>query len=224
MWVGAECWIIGGGPSMPAQFGVPSNIMQDVMEGKLPLSAYSPYFSQLHGKHVIGTNIAFMLGPWLSMMYFGDKSFFKRYKAQLAEWRNIKITHTHLTPPDLPYHKNIRKIRAVTNKQGLSSDPTEVRWNLNSGAAAINIAVHTGAKRIYLLGFDMCADLGKNTHWHAQYKQLFNFKTSNSVFKRHLIGFPEIAKDAKRMGVEILNINKRSAIQAFPKVHLKEVL
>ena len=43
-------------------------------------------------------------------------------------------------------------------------------------------------------------------------------------FHRHLRGFPQIAKDAKQMGVEILNASPDSAIECFRKVTVKELL
>jgi hypothetical protein len=38
------------------------------------------------------------------------------------------------------------------------------------------------------------------------------------------LGFPEIAKDANRMGVEILNANPDSAIQDFKKVNVCDLI
>jgi hypothetical protein len=36
--------------------------------------------------------------------------------------------------------------------------------------------------------------------------------------------YPLIAKDAKKMGVEIINVNPDSAITVFPKLELKDIL
>jgi len=38
------------------------------------------------------------------------------------------------------------------------------------------------------------------------------------------LGFPKIATDAKRFGVEIINVSPDSAIKSFKKVSLKEVI
>ena len=38
------------------------------------------------------------------------------------------------------------------------------------------------------------------------------------------MGFPEIAKDAKKMGVKILNANPKSAINDFEKVNVKDLI
>ena len=76
MWEGGDVWIIGGGPSITKEFGIPDNIVQGVFKKELPLSAYSPYMSFLHDKHVIGVNVAYLLGDWVDMVFFGDKGFF----------------------------------------------------------------------------------------------------------------------------------------------------
>jgi hypothetical protein len=43
-------------------------------------------------------------------------------------------------------------------------------------------------------------------------------------FERHLRGFPEIARDAKQRGIQIINVCPNSAIKEFPKINLKDVL
>jgi hypothetical protein len=39
-----------------------------------------------------------------------------------------------------------------------------------------------------------------------------------------LLGFPQIKEDAKKMGIEIINVSPMSEIQEFRKVSLKEVI
>ena len=58
MWEEGECWIIGGGPSMPRQFEVPEETTRSVMIGTMPPKVYAPYLSPIHKKHVIGVNNA----------------------------------------------------------------------------------------------------------------------------------------------------------------------
>lgn len=58
------------------------------------------------------------------------------------------------------------------------------------------------------------------THWHNIYKS----PAQRPSLKKHLLCFPHIAKDAKKLGVEILNVSPDSAIECFPKVSLNEVL
>jgi hypothetical protein len=83
-----------------------------------------------------------------------------------------------------------------------------------------------GATKIILVGFDMKLDEAYKQHWHSEYGAM-NRKdaTPKSLpFHRHLIGFPHIARDAKRMGITIVNACPDSAITSFPKMPVKDIL
>lgn len=221
LWKDGECWIIGGGSSMARQFGVPDQLIEDVTAGKKPLSEYSPYLSQLHGKNTIGINAAFLLGKWVKVVFFGDKGFFLKNKNELARFGNLKVTCA-ATGQDWLYERiHVKFLKRDVKREGISQHNGQICWNYNSGAASLSLAAHLGAKRIYLLGFDMQADKKSGrTHWHGHYKS----KIRDNTFKRHLKGFSQIAKDANKMGIEIINVSPGSAIDKFPKVSLKDVL
>lgn len=223
-WEDGDVWIIGGGPSITEQFKIPNNIVQGVLRGELPPSAYSPYMSFLHKKHVIGVNAAYLIGDWIDIVFFGDHGFFLRHKAGLAAFPGLKVSCT----PYVEKHKWVKFVaRDTSHPRGLTSNPEMVSWNFNSGAAAINLAVHTGARRIILLGFDMKLSSANRQHWHDVYK-VGEIKSQKQLlrlpFDRHLRPFPMIAQDARKLGVEILNANPDSQIDCFPKFSLKELL
>jgi hypothetical protein len=223
MWNNGECWIIGGGPSLPRQFGVPESIIQKVMNKELTMAAYSKYFKPLHDKNVIGTNVAYLLGDWVSIMYFCDHRFYLENIEQLHRFKNVKVTDVGSLPPSRAYeHRNIKKLKRDTN-YGISDYTDTIRWNHNAGAGAINLAVHLGVKRIMLLGFDMKADKNGNTHWHSGLPN-YARPTDKVSFDKFLGCFAHIAIDAEIRHVEILNVNPDSAIKEFKKVTLKEVL
>lgn len=218
MWT-EDCWIIGGGPSMLHQFGVPSDVIGQVREGKSPYSVYGDYLSPIHSKNVIGTNLAFMLGDWVSVMYFCDAQFLRKYIDKVLTFRNLKVTCVNqLGGVSENLQTNIKRLKR-DYRSGLSTKPDTIQWNHNSGAAAINFASLAGAKRILLLGFDMVVH-PEGTHWH----NLYGKQTPPNSFKRFMRNFPKIAEDAKKLKVEILNVSPTSALDVFPKVALKDVL
>lgn len=102
--------------------------------------------------------------------------------------------------------------------KGITEDRNKVCWNGNSGGSAINIAYHLGAKKIVLVGFDMRRVNGEK-NFHNDHKE-----QQHNPFRRHLKGFPIIAKDAKRLGLEIINATPGSAIDSFPITTLENVL
>ncbi len=224
IWEGGDVWIIGGGPSITKQFDIPNDIIHAVVSGSSPLSVYSPYMKELHNKHVIGVNVAYMLGNWIDMVFFGDTGFFLKHKIALASFPNLRVSCSgHASK--ISWVKYVP--RDKEHVKGISPHPGMVSWNLNSGGAAINLAVRTGAKRIILLGFDMKLSPESTQHWHNVYgkgQKLRPDQLRKLPFERHLRGFPHIAREAAAMDVEILNANPDSAIDCFKKVNVKELL
>jgi hypothetical protein len=177
--------------------------------------------SYLHDKHVIGINVAYLIGDWIDMVFFGDQSFFLPNQQKLAAFPNLKVS-CHAGVQGFKWVKYVAKQSEKT--KGISTVPTMVSWNGNSGGAAISVAVHAGAKRIMLLGFDMSLNGKNNQHWHDLYKRGTNPNLKKMPFNRHLQGFPFIAKDAKRLGIEVINVSPESKIDVFRKVSLKEFI
>lgn len=231
MWEGGECWIIGGGSSLTKQFNIPDKIVQSVRFGKLLLSSYSPYLSSIHHKHVIAINVAYLIGNWIDIVFFGDNEFFMENQDKLNDFPGLKVT-CH------PRFANVKGIKYLKKggrqPRGLSDNPSSVIWNANSGSASISMAANMGVKRIVLVGFDMNLDEDGNQWFHSEYgkgkpvtpgtEEERRKRDRQLPFGRHLVGFPGIANDAKRRGVEILNANPDSAIEVFRKVTVKEVL
>jgi hypothetical protein len=223
MWDGADVWIIGGGPSITKQFEIPDNVVKAVVSGSSPPNTYSPYMLYLHDKHVIGINVAYLLGDWIDLVFFGDNGFFNNHKSRLINFPNLKVS---CIPEALEYNWLKHLSREPKKSKGISSNNECVCWNSNSGASAISIAVHAGAKRIYLLGFDMKLNEISQQHWHDLYgRGIINDpkKINKLPFTRHLFGFPLIAQDAKKLGVEIINVSPDSAINCFPKISMKQI-
>ena len=224
MWEDDDVWIIGGGSSIIKQFGIPDKVFQSVWKKTSPPSAYSPYMEFLHGKHVIGTNCAFMIGDWIDIALYGDKNFFTRYSEPLAQFPGLKITiYPHKFKEDWIKYLAMDK----DHPRGITTDPSKISWNKNIGGSAINLAYHLGASRVFLLGFDMNLDSAGKQHWHNVYDRgpiIEPSRIKKLPFNRHLRCFPDIAADAKKLGLEIINLNPGSAIKQFPKCDLNQLI
>ena len=227
MWEGGDVWVLGGGPSLTKQFDIPDEVIQKVLSKEALPSAYSPYLAPIHDKHAIGINAAFLIGDWIDMMFFGDKGWWLVNRERLAEFPGLKVScHPKFNSNEFITERIKYLPRDKEHSKGISSHPGKVSWNLNSGAAAISVAANAGAKRIILLGFDMKLGEDNKQHWHALYgsagRKVINPR--RLPFHRHLRSFPEIAKDAKDRGIEILNACPDSKIECFRKVTVKEIL
>ena len=101
-----------------------------------------------------------------------------------------------------------------TGRNGLDVTPGAIRDGGNSGYQAINLAVHFGAKRIVLLGYDMHGD-----HFFGKHPD-----GSKPNFTICLSCFPGLVKPLAAIGVEVINCTRKSAITCFPKASLASVL
>lgn len=93
-----------------------------------------------------------------------------------------------------------------------------VRSYANSGAGAISAAVHAGAKRVILLGYD-CQKTGGKSHWHGDHpKHLGNAGRIDSWHD----AFLKLKNDFK--DVEIVNATRETALECFNKIDLEVAL
>lgn len=228
MWNGSEVWIIGGGPSVPIEFGVPARTILNVQSRKISPKAYTPYIAPLlKKKHVIGINAAFlMLEGCLDILFFGDDGFYDKHYDKIQDYNGLKITCATGGNAETWALRGIKQVKRDNRHiTGISPRPGFVSWNENSGAAAISLAAHTGAKRIVLVGFDMNTDSSGFQHWHGLYRGPDDKLPARRLpFHKHLEGFPQIAKDAREMGIEIINASPESKINQFQKTSVKELL
>lgn len=231
LWEGGECFIIGGGTSVPRLFGVPEETIKAVMVGSTPETAYTPYLQPLFAKHVIGINNAYKLGESVvDCLFFGDCSWYVQHKTAIYPLKMLKVTccdrFIQRTEAQSEGIKFLAKDRR--KMEGISEDKTKVSWNYNSGFASLSLAHHLGVKRIILLGFDMCLDTNHTSHWHGSHlaDRRQNAKARVPPFARHMKGLGPITQDCARLGIEILNCSDISTIpvQLVRKVKLEEVL
>jgi hypothetical protein len=225
IWQDGDVWILGGGASINEQFNIPSDIVIDVRLGKLPVSTLGKYMSSIFTKHIIAVNTSFQLGSWIDVMMFGDLPYFEDNKKKLRSFTGLKIACVAIFTDSQFEGENIRYLQRE-KRSGLSLKNNTIFWCKNTGAAAINLATLSGAKRIFLLGFDMKLLAGEQ-HFHNQYdktKKVYKPNENGMPFTEHLKGFPAIAKDAEKLGIEIINVSPESEIKCFKKMTLKEAL
>lgn len=194
MWDGAAVYILGGGYSL--------------LDEKLEL---------IHNKRVIGVNTSFMLGDWVDVCWWSDPCWYEWNVVDLSEFGGLKACCCRALI-DKPGVKVLNRGKSM----GIDHRTNFISWNRSSGGSAINLAVHLGAKRIVLLGFDMkpSDDKGED-NWHNLHKV-----KKYPPYHRFLESFPHIKKDAGNLGVEIINSTMCSLIpeDIFPKIPLEEVV
>lgn len=206
VWDGTDIFVLGGGPSL---IGFPFHLLAE--------------------KNTIGANDSFRLGPSIcKVCIFGDKSWWQTVKFDLEEYGKSGGIVYSICPGTeslrIPYVSQL--IRAP---HGLESD-THLSWNFSTGAAAVNLALNMGAKRVFLLGFDMTGkDKSRKgdykiSHWHEyRYRP---YTITDASFTTFLRGFKSLAQAAKQKfpNVEILNVGDgTSKLEEFRKITFDEM-
>lgn len=190
-WTGSTVVCLGGGPSLTAD---------DV--------AYC------RGKAaVIAINDAYRLAPWADVLYACDAKWWDWHQGvpgftglkfalqdEAAQWPGVTVLRN-------------------TGAHGLEHDPGGLRTGKNSGYQAINVAVHMGATRIVLLGYDMQAPAHGPSHWFGEHPNRVR-----STYAMFLAAFPALAAPLQALGISVINCSRETALDVFPRQPLAEVL
>lgn len=169
---------------------------------------------------VIAVNDAWKLAPWADVLYSSDLRWFPYYH-WVPSFAGLKVTLDALEniPPDVVVLKHMPE-------DGVSYDPTGLRTGAysgsrNSGAAAINLAVHLGARRIVLLGYDMAPTPDGQVHFFGHHPWTHQRSSKYQEFRR-LIG--TMVAPLAASGIAVVNCSRSTALECFPRQPLREVL
>lgn len=193
LWPGSTIVCLGGGPSL-----TPADV--ETCRGRAKVIAISD---------------AYRLAPWADVLYSCDAKWWDYHKGA-ADFRGLKFA---LEPgaaqwPDMQIVKHM-------GTDGLETDPAGVRTGQNSGYQAINLAVHLGARRIVLLGYDMQPGKDGRTHWFGQHHHSLQ---RYSPYAQFVESFKTIVAPLAELGVEVVNASRVSALTMFPRVALESAL
>lgn len=133
--------------------------------------------------------------PWADALFAADAQWWQHYREAASGFAGERWSAS--TVP------GVRKLRLAFH---------------NSGAGSIELAAHSGASRILLLGFD-CKHRGGRAHWHADHPAPMG--NAGSVDQ-----WPALfrATAAAVAGVEVLNCSRSTAIDCFPRMRLEDAL
>lgn len=151
--------------------------------------------------------------PWADVLYACDQKW----------WLAHPETATFSGPKyglERVRGRNDVQILQNTGKDGLERNPAGLRTGQNSGYQAINLAVHLGARRIVLLGYDMRPDAKGNHRWHGWHP----YGKTIPPYAQFLMHFPTLVKPLQALGIEVVNCTPGSALTCFPMGDLREVL
>lgn len=143
-------------------------------------------------------NTTFRLAPWADVLYAMDRAWWDKHIAEVrARFRGLLAT------PVTACH-GVHKIRFDHQR--------------NSGAGAVALAAHLGARRIVLLGYDG-QKTGGRAHWHGDHPA--GLGNAGNV-GRWPAQFADLAR--KLNGAEIINASRETALTCWPRAALEDAL
>lgn len=154
----------------------------------------------------IVTNTTWKLAPWADVLFAFDSKWWAQYHAEVVAWFNGSLL---TCAPG-------RRFEGVESMHALSW----YRHFNNSGAGAMSLAITAGASQIVMLGYD-CQKTGGKTHWHGDHPAALGNARSMDRWPLH---FKNVARFAKERGVAVVNCSRQTALKAFPRGDLCEVL
>jgi len=203
IWEGEDCYVIGGGPSLRGfDWGL------------------------LRGQNTIGCNSAFLLGSHVcKIVIFGDFIWWEKIGRDcLQEYGGLVVS---ILPPSSSQAVSEIPWVLSMDRNGGEVSRDKLCWADNVGAAALNLALILGARRVFLLGFDM--QLGPKDEKTGRDPGRANWHDCRceparaEAYPRFLRGFPRVADSIRRVfpGREIYNVTDGSSkLDVFPKITL----
>jgi hypothetical protein len=174
--------------------------------------------ASLRGQRVLCINDNYLMAPWADVLYASDPQWWEWHAGspELKAFPGRKITQDE----EAAKKYGLEYIEGV-DEPGLSRDPARIHTGANSGIAAINLAAHW-TRRIVLLGFDMQATGGK-AHWFGNHPGCLRTPPA-TWWHKWLWRYQLVADDAARMGIEIINATRETALTCFPRKPLSSLL
>lgn len=211
LWPGSTVVILGNGPS---------------------LTAADVAYCRGRAK-VIAVNDTIALAPWADLLYASDARWWQRHHGMRVDHVD-KHTGLQYRAYDGPRYSLLHGVSSAlqgeisatwqigliwrSGEEGLDLNPGKVCTGRHSGYTAINVAVHLGAIRVVLLGFDVSRDAQERDHWFAEPSRI------PSQYAEWQRCWPSIVAPLKAAGVEVINCSRRTALKVFPCRPLEEAL
>lgn len=154
------------------------------------------------------------MAPWADALYACDQNWWELRGPTKGQFKGLRFigkgTWKGCTSCNVSAGDNY--LRLGGNRLGAGG---------NSGFQALNLALVAGGKKIILTGYDM--KLTERTHWHGDHESDLNNPTKEFLRSCAVI-MNQQASIIKSREVEVINATLDSAIEAYPKIPLREAL
>jgi len=170
---------------------------------------------------VIAVNDAHRLAPWADVLYSSDRAWWPKYNGVPTFAGRRYGVGTGVGKRN-PFGK-LPQITVLRNAgpDGIETSPDGLRTGRNSGYAAINLAVHFGAAKIVLLGYNLSYRNGRAHFFGNHPSGLTQTEALYPSFRKH---FETMVAPLKQLGVEVINATEHTSLTCFPCRPVREAL
>ncbi len=152
---------------------------------------------------VLVTNTTFRIAPFADVLYGFDVAWWKHHITEVE----TSFLGERCSQARLPSRYRVTYLKDVPHFG-------------NSGAAAMYLAAHRGAKRIVMLGYD-CQHTGGQAHWHGNHPGKLGNAGSVGKWPEK---FKMLADALNKRGVEVFNASRQTALTCFQRIDLDTAL
>lgn len=185
------------------------------------LTAADAAYAREHAKRCIVINNTWKLCPAADLLYAADCRWWRSENAPTTDefagerW----TTPTAWDKSSAQLLASMHKVETI-NGNAVALEPPIYR-GMNSSFQAMGLAVWFGAKRIVFVGLDLSNVDG--AHWHGAHSGGLS-NPGASTLAQFAKAFTEAAPALDKLGVSVVNSSVRTALNAFPRVPLREAL
>jgi hypothetical protein len=186
-WAGERCFILCNGESIRSQ------------RHQIP---------HLHGR-IIAIKEAVRLRPDADVLFVAAEKRVDILPDLLKVFTGRYVIARNKVPATYP--DSVKRVCRTKDHTQLCTRPDHV-CGYDCGTSAINVAYHFGATEIVLLGMDMQGNRWCNGEFDHPMPHI-----PDDHHARHISVLPDIAKDATRKGIRIVNCSPTSRVTAFER-------
>jgi hypothetical protein len=169
-------------------------------------------FARESGATILAVNSAFELcAPYPDVLFAADAKWWGWHPEAVA----LPSLKFGFHPTNTPGVKTLDWSLGT----GIDPDPARLRGGGHSGYAAINLAVHLGARRIVLLGYDLLPGEQGQHHFHADHPD-----RSHLHYAARSAIYATLQEPLAALKVTLVNASRRTAIEDVLRLPLKQAL
>lgn len=179
-------------------------------------SAISAPVGPLRGRcRAVVVNNGFQLAGWADALYAADARWWDAYPA----WRTFAGLKVTADRGAAAAHR-LRLVKVLNGEDlggnNLCWTPGVLGHGGHGGFQALNMAVQFGARRLLLIGFDLCGD-----HWHPSHPEPLRNPSARRL-ERWRGRLDAAAPAFAALGVDVVNCSPGSALTAYRQATIEE--